>query len=127
MKVSRQDLIWNRACLEAGGKEPAEGDRALASLLVAHGLIMNGGVVYALDCLGASELTDAIEGFKYFGLSEASAAISQVPDDSEETEEQLNQMYWSEVPSDEMLVHAFQVKLLASPEAFAPTGPEADA
>ena len=121
LKLSRQDQIWNRACLESGGSSPAAGDQALASLLLAHGLAMNGGVVHALECLSQSEIAAAVAGFNYFGLTDASRVFEQLPDDSEETEERFNQMYWSAVPSDETLAHAFRVKLLSTPEAFAPT------
>ena len=125
MEASRQDQIWNRACLEATGFEPAAGDKALASLLLAHGLAMNGGVVHALEGLSPAELAAAIAGFKYFGLTAAAHVFEQVPDDTEETEERLDQMYWQAVPSDDALVHAFRIKLVASPEAFAPTASDA--
>ena len=121
MKLSRQDQIWNRACLESGGQSPAVGDQALASLLLAHSLAMNGGVVHALECLSQPEIAAAVAGFNYFGLAEAARVFEQVTDDSEETEERLDQLYRTAVPSDETLAHAFCVKLLASPEAFAPT------
>ena len=121
LKLSRQDKIWNRASLESGGTTPAPGDQALTSLLLAHGLVMNGGVVHALECLSQTELAAAIAGFKYFGLTEASRALEQAPDDSEETEERLNRLYFSAVPDDKTLTHAFRVKLLSTPEAFAPT------
>ena len=127
MKHPRQDQIWNRACLESGGPLPAAGDVALASLLLAHGLVMNGGVVHALECLSQAEISAAIAGFDYFGLTEAAKVLKEAPDESEETEERLNQLYWAAVPNDETLAHAFRVKLLASPEAFAPTEPGAHA
>lgn len=81
---------------------------------------MNGGVVHAMGCLSKSELAAAIAGFNYFGLTAASRVFEQAPDDSEETEERLNRMYWQAVPSDETLAHAFRIKLVASPDAFAP-------
>jgi hypothetical protein len=124
MKLSRQHEIWNRACLESGGPSPAEGDRALASLLLAHGLIMNGGVVHALGCLSQSEIAAAIAGFEYFGLTRAADALKQTPDETEETEQRLDQLYWSAVPDDETLVDALRVKLLVSPEVFSPMEPE---
>ena len=121
MKLSPQDQIWNRACLESGGTSPRTGDQALAALLLSHGLVMNGDVVHALECLSDSEIAAAIRGFEYFGLMEASNVFRQIPDDSEETELRLNEMYWSAVPDDDTLVQAFRVKLLASPEEFSPT------
>jgi hypothetical protein len=119
MNVSRQDQIWNRACLEGGGSEPAAGDTALASVLLAHGLVMNGGVVHALECLSHAQLVAAIAGFKYFGLTTAAHVFEQAPDAS--AEERLNRLYWQAVPNDGALAHAFRIKLVASPEAFAPT------
>ena len=100
VKLSRQDKIWNRACLESGGPSPAAGDQALASLLLAHGLAMNGGVVHALECLSQAELAAAVAGFDYFDLAEASRVFQQCPDETEETELRLNQLYWATVPSD---------------------------
>ena len=82
---------------------------------------MNGGVVHALECLSQPEIAAAVAGFNYFGLAAAASVFEQLPDDTEETEERLNQLYWAAVPSDETLAHAFRVKLLAAPEAFAPT------
>ena len=127
MQLSRQDQIWNRACLEAGGSEPAAGDVALASLLLAHGLAMNGGVVHAMGCLSPTQLDAAIAGFNYFGLAAAAHVFMQSPDDSEATEERLNQMYWQAVPNDATLVQSFRIKLIACPGAFAPTGLSAHA
>ena len=82
---------------------------------------MNGGIVHALECLSQSQIAAAVAGFNYFGLSEAAHVFEQLPDDTEETEERLNQQYCAVVPSDETLAHAFRVKLFAAPEAFAPT------
>ncbi len=56
--MTTADLIWNRAC-EGGGSNPGKGDRAPAALLKAHGLAMNRGVLYAVECLAPSELADA--------------------------------------------------------------------
>ncbi len=82
---------------------------------------MNGGVVHALECLSQPEVAAAVAGFNYFGLVEAARVFQQLPDGTEETEERLNQLYWAAVSNDETLAHAFRVKLLASPEEFAPT------
>jgi hypothetical protein len=83
---------------------------------------MNGGVVHALECLSQSEISAAVAGFNYFGLDEAARVFQQLPDDTEETEERLNKLYRAAVPSDQTVAHAFRAKLLAAPEAFAPTG-----
>ena len=77
MKLSPQDQIWNRACLESGGTSPRTGDQALAALLLSHGLVMNGDVVHALECLSDSEIAAAIRGFEYFGLMEGAIRSGQ--------------------------------------------------
>lgn len=80
-----------------------------------------------MQCLSPSQLLAAVSGFNYFGLIEAAHVFQQQPDDTEATEERLNKMYWAAVPSDQTLVHAFRVKLLAAPDAFAPVGESAHA
>ena len=74
-----------------------------------------------MECLSPAEIAAAIVGFNYFGLTQASRVFEQFPDESEVTDERLDQMYWAAVPSDETLAHAFRVKLVSTPEAFAPT------
>ena len=120
LKLDRQTQIWNRASLESGGATPAAGDIALASLLLAHGLAMNGGVAHAIESLSQAEIAAAIDGFNYFGLTDASHVFEQRPDDSEDVEERLNMMYRTAVPNDQILAHAFRVKLISTPSAFAP-------
>ena len=120
LKLDRQSQIWNRACLESGGATPGAGDVALASLLLAHGLAMNGGVAHAIECLSKPELAAAIAGFNYFGLTDASRVFGERPDDSEDSEERLDMMYRAAVPSEQTLTHAFRVKLISTPSAFAP-------
>src|SRR3546814_13999228 len=63
-----QDQIWNRAALEVGGTNPREGDKALASLLLLHGMAMNGGIDHAVEVLTPLEFSAALAGFRYFGL-----------------------------------------------------------
>jgi len=118
--TSRQDEIWNRACLERGGANPAEGDRALASLLQAHGLIMNGGVLHALEVLSQQERANAIAGYRYFGLLGAAEVLAQTYAASDEAEEASNAAYSLAIGNDEVLAHAFRVKLLSHPQVFAP-------
>jgi hypothetical protein len=120
MKLSRQDHIWNRAAMDAGGPTPREGDSALAALLLLHGIAMNGGIDHAIEVLGKDEYASALNGFYYFGLDHAAAVLERAKGATELQLEQLDAEYGAVVPSDSTLVHAFQVKLLSSPEAFAP-------
>ena len=105
--------------MDLGGPDPREGDTALAALLLAHGMIMNGGVDHALEALSKEQYAAAVRGFRYFGLSEAAAVLEKaaagVPDAAA-----LDVEYGRVVSDDGRLVHAFRLKLVASPEAFAP-------
>jgi len=121
--LSRGDQIWNRAALEAGGAEPRDGDKALAALLLLHGMVMNGGVDHAAEVLSSEEFESALEGFLYFGFDALARLLESANGPITETEvEQLNTKYAAAVPNDGTLVHAFHVKLLAAPESFAPVG-----
>jgi hypothetical protein len=53
-ELSHADLVWNRACY--GRLRELPGDRSLADMIAAHGLVMNGGVFHAVDCIAAEEL-----------------------------------------------------------------------
>ena len=48
-KMNKATQIWNRALADYGLAGPALGDRALAAMLLAHGLVMNGGVLHAVE------------------------------------------------------------------------------
>jgi hypothetical protein len=126
VELSKADLIWNRAALEAGGPHPRDGDQALAKLLRAHGMICNGGVDHALESLSAQEIREAKEGFRYFGLSKAgdlmedAFALRDLNDPSAEAAiDALNKRYWSVVPSDQTLVVCFEVRFHDAPDDFA--------
>lgn len=108
--------------MDAGGPAPREGDAALAALLLLHGMAMNGGLDHAIEVLGSENYALALNGFRYFGLEQAAAVLEQARDATEHQLEKLDAEYGAVVPSDSTLVHAFQVKLLSSPEAFAPVG-----
>ena len=56
-ELTDADMIWNWACGE-GPLRSLPGDRALADLLRANGLAMNGGVLHAIGCLTATELAE---------------------------------------------------------------------
>ncbi len=117
--LTRQDQIWNRA-LMGSNDTLYEGDVALANLLLAHSAIMNGGVLDTLLILSESQRESVAAGFRYFGFPEIAEVFSQVPDDTEENEEKLDNEYWRFIPDDSPIINAFRVKLLSSPDAFAP-------
>jgi hypothetical protein len=124
-ELTHADMIWNRAC----GEEPLRsllGDRALADLLRAHGLAMNGGVLHAVECLTARELSDAKSGYRFYGLDAAAylltraSTILESNDNLEFHERQMDQEYADIIPADSALVQRFEKHLELSPSDYAP-------
>src|SRR5258708_4142494 len=123
-ELTNVDLIWNRACAgETAALSP--GDRALAALLLVHGLAMNGGVLHAVECAAPHELDDAKSGYRFFGLgdvvvvlADAKALVeSGVELDSFEAE--LDKRY-SALANDSALFDRFVAHLARSPSDFSP-------
>ena len=118
------DLIWNRAC-EGGGPNPCNGDRALAAILKAHGLAMNGGVLHAVQCLSASELAEAESGYCFFGFSAVADLLSrarkiwEADRDLESYEVQLDHDYAALIPADSSLCERFEYIHKTRPSEFA--------
>jgi hypothetical protein len=122
---SNADLIWNRAALEKGGRAARQGDRALAGLLEAHGLIANGGVVHCLEVLDAAEISAAIAGYRYFGFTSAAdllvyAGDTRIGELTEDLWVKLDERYWLIVENDGALQAAFERQFSALPDEFAP-------
>jgi hypothetical protein len=124
--VTVADQIWNRAASERGGTAPRSGDRALASLLLVHGLVMNGGVHHALESAGPAELAAAAEGFEFFAFYDVAALFHGAADDpvlskwTDETEVTANLRYENLIPSDSYLNARFEEVLAERPAEFAP-------
>ena len=125
-KPTVADRIWNRACLEdVSGLR--EGDRALSGMALADSLIMNGGVLNAVEIYyeSADEMTAAIAGFLYFGLPGVVSLLAEATElfladeELEKHEVELDNRYWALV-SDDALTARFEAVLLANPSAFAP-------
>lgn len=120
------DRVWNRAALNSGGGSPHPGDRALASILWVHGLVMNGGVHHALESIGPDALDGAIEGYSFFGLNDVAAFFRAADSDpvlsvwTEDTETTANQRYAAMVPSDSSLFERFGEVFRAHGDLFAP-------
>ncbi|MEI8019379.1 MAG: hypothetical protein WCH39_14335 [Schlesneria sp.] len=123
-QLTQADMIWNRAC----GEDPLRslpGDRALADMLRAHNLIMNGGVLHAIECLTASELSDAEAGYSYYGFDGVTALLTlareriDADDDLGGHEHRLDALYAELVPSDNSIVERFEQRLKLNPFEFA--------
>jgi hypothetical protein len=119
MQLSHEDRVWNRAAVEGGGPSPAAGDRALSSLLLVHGLVMNGGVEHAIEVLSPNEVGAAILGFRYFEFVDVAELLQSVVSGKLRTED-TDQRYWDLIPDDEAIAQRFKARFKLSPTAFAP-------
>jgi hypothetical protein len=124
--MTETDVIWNRAAMENGGTNPGRGDRALAALLHAHGLAMNGGVLHVAELLNDDELTDAQSGYRFFGLSAVADVLARarglLNDDVDlgRYERKLDREYSNLVLEDSTLVQRFEQYYRSHPSDFAP-------
>jgi len=118
MQLSITDQIWNRAATESGGSKAREGDRVLSDLLLAHGMVMNGGVGHALGALSSDELEAATKGYRFFGLNDVASLLEDSLTATEDQVEQADACYGAHIPSDKTLVDRFEALYSASPQAF---------
>jgi hypothetical protein len=118
-------LIWNRACSEDRLRS-LPGDRALTDMLQAHNLTMNGGVMHAVGCLTADELSAAKAGYRFYGfdgvvpLLAHARAVFETDDEEEDFESILDAQYADLIPCDNTLVERFEDHLKSNPSDFAP-------
>ena len=119
------DQIWNRA-LDRDVPALAAGDRALSSLLRAHGLAMNGGVLHAVELLSSEELARARDGYAFFGLSNIADLFLRALVALEEgrdlgaLESRFDQEYEGYIPDDSALFSRFESHFRSNPGDFAP-------
>lgn len=124
MKLS--DHIWNRAAIQEQGIRRLPGDTALASLLHAHGYVMNGGISHAMKILTGEELNSAIAGYRFYGLSEVAdlllRARKRVDSDlwTSSIEDTLVSEYSKLIPNDSIIVEQFESHFISNPQAYAP-------
>ncbi|MHB9081794.1 MAG: DMP19 family protein [Pirellulaceae bacterium] len=124
--MTETDAIWNRAAMENGGTNPGRGDRALAALLHAHGIAMNGGVLHAAELLSDDELADAQSGYRFFGFSAVAEVLARARGllhdevDLGRCERELDGEYSNLVPEDATLVRRFEQSYRSHPSDFAP-------
>lgn len=124
-ELTNTALVWNRAC-GADRVRSLPGDRALTDLLSAHGLVMNGGVLHAAECLTPDELFNAAAGFRFYGFDAAASALlaARGPFDSNvdfgAVEVRLNRQYWNAIADDSVLLGRFQEHFRLNPAEYAP-------
>jgi hypothetical protein len=124
-ELAESSLVWNRAC----GSDPVAnyaGDCALRAMLRAHALVMNGGVLHAVECLTADDRTAAESGYRFYDADEIAALLSRAAAVLEAGqslaiyEPELNREYWKLVPDDGTLVERFNRHFTTCPTAYAP-------
>jgi len=75
-----------------------------------HGLVMNGGVLHAVELLKPAELDTAIAGYEYLGFAGAARVLSRAKtlgdSDKDAEEARLDREYATAVPDDESLESA---------------------
>jgi hypothetical protein len=130
-KLSRADAIWNRAC-DVNVTASSPGDRALAALIVLHGLVMNGGVLHAVECHGTQELADAMAGYRFFEFDDVAILLTDakslteahdiynLPDDFDSAYDDFDKRYVTLIRDDDALFARFAAYLLRNPSDFAP-------
>lgn len=131
-ELTAEDQVWNRAAMEAGGREARDGDRALAALLSIHSLAMNGGLLDSVESHDDEAIERAIQGFRYFDLLDAAEVVGWVEqqigttnldgdsDAVEELEREADRRYGEALPTDSALVARFREVFSERPQVFAP-------
>ncbi len=124
MDSARVVAVWNRAAMGNTPAQPARGDAALAMLLRAHGLVMNGGVLHAAEVMEEQDFRGAIAGYLFFGLTSVAnllaraRALPRGPADLGMQEALLDSEYHDLVPDDSFLFAILEGHLNAHPEEF---------
>ena len=114
--------------MDDGGSDPSPGDTALASVLYAHGYIMNGGVMHAIELMTRDELESGIAGYRFYDFPSISDLLirarqlleSESLTDSDE--QMLDADYLRFIPTDEALVYRFEKHYEANPNDYSPSG-----
>jgi len=91
---------------------------------------MNGGLLHSIEHHDNEELKAAISGYRFFGLDEAAevvewvvsevAALGDDEDAAEALEVEADNRYGEAIPTDDVLVTAFESLYSAKPQDFAP-------
>ena len=128
MRPDADTAIWNRACERAGLAGARAGDTALTRMILADGLVQNGGVLHAVEVLG-EELPLACDAYRFFGLPEGAdvferaarwmGAVRTTVEAEEEAEGAFNRAYW-DFEKKKSLLDAFHEHLALHPELYDP-------
>lgn len=124
------DEIWSRALdLDSPAAATHPGDAALLTVLTFHGLVMNGGLLNAVELHLNDDVypVDAVvDAYRFFGLEDAAGAIDNAvleqrelhdDEDEDDAEERIDATYTLD---DTDIEDALRVALANDPEVFAP-------
>jgi hypothetical protein len=130
------DAIWNRALdLASPAEATRSGDAALLTVLTFHGLVMNGGLLNAVELHAHDDVypSDAVvDAYRFLGLEDAAAAIDNAvleqrdliaadddedDDDHADAAERIDATYTLE---DDDIEAALEVAIQNDPDEFAP-------
>jgi hypothetical protein len=82
-------------------------DSAAAAVWIAHGLVMNGGVLHCAEALSKREVRAAIAGYRFFALPAAAEALEHAlkvqAEDADRLEPVLDELYNRAIPDDRFL------------------------
>lgn len=82
-------------------------ESAASAVWIAHGLVMNGGVLHCVESLSKRELRATVAGYRLFGLGEAADVLVEAtrvsPDEAELAESRLDARYAQVITDDEVL------------------------
>lgn len=124
MDLSITAIIWNRAAVNEECEQLARGDCALSALLRLHGLIMNGGVINAVEVMEQDEFNNAVASYQFFGLDAVSKLLMQVKKllskdaEIEPVEALMDSEYQKIIPDDSFLFSLFEKYYFAHPDDF---------
>ena len=90
----------------------------MSDLLLAHGMVMNGGVGHALEALSSDELAAAATGYRFFGLDAVASLLEYSLNATEDEVDQADAVYGRHIPSDQTLVDRFEALYSPTPQAF---------
>ena len=114
--MSQADLVWNRAALEQGGRNPLAGDRHIVALIALHSVLMNGGLEHAMDSLTSNEFQAGVAGFRFLGMNDVAHVLESAA--ASTSVESFEDEYLRLVPDDACIADSFERVFADSPELF---------
>ena len=103
----------------------------LAALMYAHGLVMNGGVLHAVEIMEDTELADAMSAYKFYSLTAVADLLSRAKTQLRSLthigrhEASLDAEYKTWIPSDARLSQLVDQHRADKASDFAPVLPDA--